>query len=482
MADYNRRAFLKNIALGVGTLSTSFYYMSCNQSSETLPNFIIIFVDDMGYGDIGQNGHPTIKTPNLEKLKQNGVMMTQFYTAASVCTPSRAALLTGRYPIRTGMVSVLSPKRKIDIGLPHSELTIAKMLKKKNYATSIIGKWHLGHTPDYMPARYGFDYFYGLLYSNDMDPVKLYRNEEVVEYPVNQNTLTKRYTEEAVSFINKSKNTPFFLYLAHTMPHTPLGVSDKFKNHSKRGLYGDVVEELDWSVGQIVSLLEKLNLTENTFIMFTSDNGPMASSLVEKVYGMQLSFDGKVDPKRPWNIEKHHGGSAGLFRGGKATTFEGGMRVPCIVSFPRKLPEGEVCTEVGTTMDIFSTCLMLAGVELPNDRPIDGKNLIPVLRGEEKSKHKAVYYYRNDELCAVRSGKYKLHFKKCLENWEWQMCNPPELYDLEFDPSEKYNIGSNNPKIVEELSQAADNFKTEIERLSENKQTLNKIMNYGSKK
>lgn len=475
--NVNRRTFLKNAAIGMGALSTGWYSVTCSKSPETLPNFIIIFVDDMGYGDIGQNGHPTIYTPHLEKLTRSGVIMTQFYAAASLCTPSRAALLTGRYPVRNGMVSVLTPHMETEVGLPHSELTIAQMLKKKKYATKIIGKWHLGHTPDYMPMKYGFDSFYGLLYSNDMDPLRLYRNDKVEEDPVDQNTLTKRYTDEALSFIKRSKDKPFFLYLAHSMPHTPLGVSDAFKNHSKRGLYGDVVEELDWSVGQIVKILDELDLTENTFIIFTSDNGPMAASLVEKHYKMNVSYDGTIDPKRPWNIEPHHGGSAGLLRGGKATTFEGGVRVPCIVSYPGTLKGDRICSEVGTTMDIFTTCLKLAGIEIPGDRPIDGKDLLPVLKGEQKSNHKAIYYFKDDELCAVRYGKYKLHFKMCSEDWEWRVCRPPELFNLEYDPSEKYDISQKNPAIVQELTEIADGFLSEIEKRAENKDTIDKLMN-----
>lgn len=449
-------------------------------SSDNNPlNFVIIFVDDMGYGDIGNTGHPTILTPNLERMADEGVTMTQFYAGASVCSPSRAALLTGRYPIRNGVVSVFF--QQDTIGLPKSEITLADLLNEYGYATAAIGKWHLGNTPDYFPTRRGFDYFYGLMYSNDMAPLQLYRNEEVIENPVNQNTLTKRYTEESIKFIEDSRNRPFFLYLPHSMPHTPLAASEQFQGHSKRGLYGDAVEELDWSVGQIIDALKKNGLDDNTLVIFTSDNGPMETSLVKKVWGKPLSYDGQIDPNRPWNVAPTHGGSAGLFRGGKATTFEGGLRVPFIARLPGKLKKGLVITEVGTVMDLFTTCLTLAGIQLPDDRPIDGQNLMPVLQGESPSYYNALYYYWNDEMTAIRSGSYKLHFKICTPEWEWLTLSQPELYDVEIDPSEKYNIADDNPEIVEQLKKQAEIFKEEIKNHGENKELIYNMMHRGKK-
>jgi len=473
MDQCKRREFLKTALFGMSGLALS-TVTGCAQQNGKPPNFVIIFVDDMGYGDIANTGHPTIKTPNLLKMADEGVTMTQFYASASVCSPSRAALLTGRYPIRNGVVSVFFQGDKI--GLPKTEITMADLLKKNGYTTGVIGKWHLGHAPEYMPRRRGFDYYYGLLYSNDMAPVELYRNEQVFEYPVEQNTLTKRYTEEAVQFIEQSRNRPFFLYLAHSMPHTPLGVSEKFRGHSKRGLYGDVVEELDWSVGQIMDTLKKYDLDENTLVVFTSDNGPLKTSLVEKVWGKPLSYNGKIDPASPWNLEEHHGGSAGLFRGGKATTFEGGLRVPFIARFPGVLEHGKVSTEIGTVMDLFTTCLRLAGVDIPQDRTIDGQDLIPVLQGQKSSQYDAFYYYWNDEMTAIRSGPYKLHFKICTDQWEWTGLEKLQLYNVEVDPSEKFDIATQNPEIVKELVQKANEFRSEIEKSGENKMFIHQMM------
>ncbi|HKK11864.1 MAG TPA: sulfatase, partial [Flavobacteriaceae bacterium] len=287
------------------------------QNMDTNPNIIIIFVDDMGYGDLGCYGHPTIRTPQLDKMADEGMRFTQFYVAAAVCTPSRAGLLTGRYPVRTGLVEgimrrdVLFPND--DNGLSPNEVTIAEVLKQKNYATMAIGKWHLGDLPKYLPTIQGFDSYYGIPYSNDMDyvPAKdgkpgywnvpLMRNEKIIERPAEQHTLTQRYTKEAIKFIEDNKSRPFFLYLAHSMPHIPIYASSDFEGKSRRGLYGDVVEELDWSTGEILKTLRNLKLDKNTLVIFTSDNGP-------------------------WLVQKQNGGSAGLLKEGKKTTWEGGMR------------------------------------------------------------------------------------------------------------------------------------------------------------
>jgi len=299
----------------------------------------VIFADDLGYGDLGCFGHPTIPTPNLDRMAAEGVKLTQFYSASSVCTPSRAALLTGRLPIRSGMCS---DKRRVLFpnsggGLPASEVTIAKALKTKGYATACVGKWHLGHLPKFLPTNNGFDEYFGIPYSNDMRPSPLLDGTKTVENPAKQTTLTRRYTERAIDFIGRNKDKPFFLYFPHTFPHVPLFASKTFKDKSLRGLYGDVVEELDWSVGQIRKTLRRLRLAERTLVMFTSDNGP-------------------------WLIMRLRGGSAGLLRGGKGSTWEGGMREPFVAWWPGKIPAGSVGTELACTMDIFSTCLALAGV------------------------------------------------------------------------------------------------------------------------
>ncbi|MEX2335683.1 MAG: sulfatase [Fulvivirga sp.] len=293
------------------------------QKKAKKPNFIIIFADDLGYGDLGCYGHPTIKTPNLDQMAQEGMRFTQFYVGANVCTPSRAALLTGRLPVRYGLTGgsgVFFPNSAG--GLPQSEVTIAKALKEKAYKTGIIGKWHLGHLPEYLPSSHGFDYYFGISYSNDMiharnenfPPLPLYRNNEVIEEGIDQTTLTKRYTEEAVDFIKENKNQPFFLYYPNNFPHVPLFASENFKGKSKRGLYGDVVEELDWSVGEILKTLKELNLDKNTLVVFTSDNGP-------------------------WLTKKERGGSAGLLFEGKGSAYEGGMRVPATFEVGAAHPE-----------------------------------------------------------------------------------------------------------------------------------------------
>ncbi len=418
------------------------------KSKSTLPNFIVIFADDMGYGDMGIFGHPTIKTPNLDKMAFEGQKWTSFYAAASVCTPSRAGLLTGRLPVRTGMCSekrrVLFPDSKG--GLPENEITIASALKGAGYTTACIGKWHLGHLPQYSPNSHGFDYYFGIPYSNDMDRVKepdyrevmsnpkvdyfnvpLMRNSEIIERPANQTTITKRYTMEAVNFIKQNKEKPFFIYLAHSMPHVPLFPSKEFENNSLRGIYGDVIEELDWSVGEILSALKQNGLDENTLVVFTSDNGP-------------------------WLTFNENGGSAGLLRGGKGGTFEGGMREPTIFRWSGKLKSG-VVSGLGSTLDLLPTFCKLANVNLPSDRIYDGFDLLPELMGTGKSAREIMFYYRGTDVFAVRNGEYKVHFITQSEygKHERKIQEPPLLYNLNVDPSEKYNIADQHPEIIDEI-------------------------------
>jgi len=459
MTQHTRRDFIKRAVLGAAGVTLSGLTMSCSKPSKRSPNIVVIFVDDMGYGDMTRTGHPTIKTPNLDRMANEGVIMTQFYSANPVCSPSRAALLTGRWPIRNGVVKVFFPYH--NVGLPKNEITLADLLKTKDYATGCIGKWHLGHKKEYLPTSRGFDYYYGIPYSNDMNnerrgdpPIPVMRNEKIVEQPANQDLLTKNYTKEAIQFIERSKDKPFFLYLAHTMPHVPLHVSDDYRDTSKRGLYGDVIEEIDWSVGQILDTLKDLKLDDNTFVAFTSDNGP-------------------------WKIMKQNGGSAGLLRGYKATTWEGGMREPFIAKFPGRIPANTVTTEVGTTMDLFVTCLKLAGLEPPADRTIDGHDMMAVLQGKEKSQTKKIYYYFDDKLNAIRVGRYKLHFRKSPGDFTWQDCDPYELYDLLTDPSEKYDLAAEKPEIVKQLIKEAEDFKAEIENKNENRDLIDALMNRG---
>lgn len=431
---------------------------------EDLPNIIVIFCDDLGWGDLGTFGNPVIRTPNLDRMASEGQKWTQFYAAAPVCTPSRAGLLTGRYPIRNGMTSIKRPVLFPDSGggLPPSEITIAELLKQKNYATGIVGKWHLGHLPDYLPTRQGFDSYFGIPYSNDMDKsggpnykskvtkdenyypnishfqVPLMQGEEVIERPADQNTITRRYTEAAVGFIRKHKANPFFLYLPHSMPHIPLFASDSFRGKSIRGLYGDVVEEIDWSVGEILKTLSDLDLDHKTLVVFSSDNGPW------------LSF-------------QSHGGSAGPLRAGKGTTFEGGQRVPTIFRWPGTI-KPSVVTDLGSTLDLMATFASLTGTDLPQDRKLDSHDLTPVLLGKGPSPRSNFFYWTRAELHAVRSGPWKLHVKlrNPINYDKVEVPLKPELYHVQRDISESRNVAQDHPEIVSELLKLMERHKSDI--------------------
>jgi arylsulfatase A-like enzyme len=425
---------------------------SCVNSSNTQasdnPNIIVVFCDDMGYGDLSCFGHPSIKTPQLDIMAAEGQKWTNFYVTAPVCTPSRAGLITGRYPVRSGfMGGVLFPNSKG--GLPQSEITIPELLKGAGYSTACIGKWHLGHLPQFLPTSHGFDYYYGIPYSNDMDRVEgtdyhevcinpeielfqvpIMRNTEVIERPAQQSTITRRYTEETVKYINENKQNPFFIYLAHNMPHVPLFRSTDFENKSERGIYGDVIEEIDWSVGQIRKALEENGIAENTLVIFTSDNGPW------------LRFD-------------QFGGSAGLLRDGKGSTFEGGMRVPAIFWWKGKLKPG-IVSDMGSTLDFLPTFCNLAGVPLPDDRHLDGFDLSKTLLDGEKSPRDIMIFSRGNEVYAIRKGDFKAHFI-VRRNSELN-DSLPLLYHLGHDPSEKYNVAGQYPEIIEELRSEAEKF------------------------
>jgi len=426
------------------------------------PNIIIIFADDLGYGDLSCYGHPTIVTPHLDKMASEGQKWTNFYVAASVCTPSRAGLITGRYPIRSGMCSnksrVLFPNSTG--GLPSGEITIAEQLKKAGYATAAVGKWHLGHLKPYLPTNNGFDSYFGIPYSNDMDrknaeglsrkeifwnakikyfDVPILKDEEVIERPANQHTLTKRYNEAAVKFIKENKDGPFFLYLAHNLPHVPLFASKDFIGTSKRGLYGDVLQEIDHGVGEIIKSLKEMGIDKNTLVVFTSDNGPWLS------YG-------------------DHGGSAGLLHDGKGTTWEGGMRVPGIFWWPGKLKPG-IVTDLGSTLDLFTTASHLADIDLPSDRIIDGKDLSPVLFGTENSARDDIIYYRGQTIYAARKGAYKLHFitqTAYVKDTKKTVQKPPLLFNVETDPSENYNIAKVHPEIITEINKMVELHKAGV--------------------
>ncbi len=392
---------------------------------------MIILVDDLGYQDVGCFGSPSISTPRLDAMAREGIKFTSFY-AQPVCTPSRAALLTGCYPMRVGLPNVLNAEAKT--GINSSEITIAKLLKSRGYATACIGKWHLGHHPKFLPARHGFDYYYGLPYSNDMGrkkPVPLIRGEKIIEQPANQDTLTQRYTQEALKFIEANKDRPFFLYLPHTMVHVPLAASDAFRGKSKRGLYGDAAEEIDWSTGQILDTLKRLGLDENTLVMFTSDNGP-------------------------WLIKNQDGGCALPLRDGKGTTYEGGIRVPCIMRWPGKILAGSTCDEMASEMDILPTIARLAGTTEPKDRIIDGKDIWPLMSGVKGavSPHQALFFYRSNKLQAMRCGKWKLILP--------QNGKPAALYDLHADISESNDLSAQYPKLVKRFSELAHKCREDL--------------------
>ncbi|MGQ9455331.1 MAG: sulfatase family protein [Armatimonadota bacterium] len=430
-----RRKFLQ---VSVGTAAT-FALPGTLSGNNRPPNFVIIYADDLGYNDLSCYGSQLINTPRLDRMAAEGIKFTDFYSAAAVCTPSRAALLTGCYPIRVNLPSVLGPFS--NIGISNREITLAELLKTKGYATACIGKWHLGDQKPFLPTRHGFDYYYGLPYSNDMPrpnwPVPLIRNEKIIEQPAVQETLTERYTREAIEFIRANRNQPLFLYLAHTMPHVPLSVSKRFAGRSKRGLYGDVVECIDWSTGEILDTLTKLGLEENTLVVFSSDNGP-------------------------WLSQKENGGSARPLRDGKGTTWEGGMRVPGIAWWPGRIPAGIVCREVVSTIDIYPTFAALADAKLPEDRIIDGKDVRPLLFGQKGalSPHKAFFYYWKDELQAVRSGRWKLVLEHKTRDGKTTI--PQQLFDLETDIGETTDVSQQYPSVVKRLMMYVEEMREDL--------------------
>lgn len=421
---------------------------------ERRPNFVIIFADDLGYGDLECYGHPQFRTPRLNRMAAEGVRLTQLNVPTPYCAPSRGTLLTGRYPWRHGVWRNPAPDANInDVGLPDSEVTLAKALKSAGYATSCIGKWHLGHKPEFHPQRHGFDEYFGILYSNDMRPVQLLDGPDVVEYPVVQATLTRRYTARALEFIERHAAQPFLLYLPHAMPHKPLAASEAFYKQSGAGLYGDVIAELDDSVGQVLDKLQALGLDEQTLVLFASDNGP-------------------------W-----FGGSTGGLRGMKGQTWEGGLRVPGIIRWPGHVPAGQVIDEPCGTIDVLPTLLKLAGVPLPEDRVIDGYDLLPVLTEGATYPERPLVGMQGNQLMTIRMGRFKLHVRVSRETryggdgerWidprapdgvtllaPYEQHQPADfpgvrtrarpsammLFDLETDPSEQENVAARYPDVV----------------------------------
>ena len=433
----------------LGLLIAGAAITSVRAEETPLPSIVILLADDLGYGDLGCFGHPTIRTPNLDRMAAEGVKFTQYY-AWCYCTPSRAALLLGRLPVRSGLNRVLGARSTG--GIPDGETTLAEALKARGYATMCIGKWHLGHHPRFLPTRHGFDHYLGIPYSNDMDradqgepPIPLMRDETVIEQPAVQDTLTRRYTEEALKFIRDHaalarQGQPFFLYLPYTFPHVPLHASPAFRGKSPRGLYGDVVEELDASVGQVLQVLRQEQLAGSTLVVFTSDNGP-------------------------WLSQKLDAGSAGLLREGKITTWEGGVRVPCLAWWPGTIAPGRVVQDLASELDLFATCIELAGGRLPADRPYDSHSLVPLFRGTGSGSRNEVFYYFDDQVTAVRQGPWKLH-QKTIEaasgQTKSQIQSPPLLFNLATDPSERFNVALEHPDVVERLMKVIEAHRASV--------------------
>jgi arylsulfatase A len=426
------------------------------QAPKKSPNVVIIYLDDLGYGDVGCFGGK-IPTPNIDRMATQGMRFTNFYVAQAVCSASRTALLTARYPNRVGIYGALNHNAKH--GLGPTERTIADMLKALRYATAIFGKWHLGHLAEHLPGKHGFDEYFGLPYSNDMwpshptskfPPLPLIEGTKVIAENPDQSKLTGQYTAKAVDFIRRNKDRPFFLYVPHTMPHVPLFASEKFKGKSGMGLYADVVMELDDSVGQILAALKECGIDDDTLVIFASDNGPWLS------YG-------------------NHGGSAGRLREGKGTSWEGGVRVPFVARWPGKIPAGGVCDEPAMTIDMLPTIAKLTGGELPPHK-IDGKDISPLLLGQPnaKSPHEALYFYWGKHLQAVRSGQWKLYFPRSYISIaaEPGKDGKPgvmksvqaglELFDLRKDESETTNVAEQNPEVVRRLQALAEVMRKDI--------------------
>lgn len=421
------------------------------------PNVIIIFCDDLGYGDVEPFGAQHHRTPNLRRMAAEGIKLTDFYVASGVCTPSRASLMTGSYPRRVDMhVNGAPPGQSTmrqvlfavaDKGLNPEEETIADVLKGADYATAMVGKWHLGDQPEVLPTRQGFDYYFGIPYSNDMGarqfegnpPLPLMVNEQVVEAPVDQDLLTKRYTEQSLKFIKENKAAPFFLYLAHNMPHNPVHASDAFKGTSKNNIYGDAVQEIDWSVGQILDLLDSLKLSENTLVIFTSDNG----------------------------AAPQFGGTNAPLTGHKGSTTEGGMRVPALVRWTGKIPEASLSDELLTSMDILPTLVAMAGAKMPSKK-IDGKDISDILfqKPGARSPHSAFFYYQVDQLQAVRSGQWKLYLplpdKRLFVHNDERGEAEARLYNLKTDMREMNDLSDGFPEVVEALLKLAEEARAEL--------------------
>jgi len=461
-----RRNFLKTTMLGLLTcssISTHSLITSTGKkqklSKNKYPqNFIVILMDDLGYGDLSCYGNTSFKTPYLDQMAEEGIKFTDFYACAPVCTPTRASVMTGCYPSRVGLPRVLGNTART--GINSSEVTLAEALKSAGYNTACYGKWHLGHLPPFLPPNHGFDKYYGIPYSNDMGPdedepnappLPLVEGDKIIDTNPDQSKLTTEYTERSIDFIKKNRDNKFFLYLPHTMVHVPLHISKKFEGKSGAGLYGDTVQEIDWSVGEILNILKETGLAENTLVIFTSDNGP-------------------------WLIYGNHGGSAGPLRCGKGTTFEGGMRVPCIAWSPQFIPSGKNCNEICATFDFYPTFTYLANADYPKKDFRDGKNIWELLKNpDSNSPHDFFLYYLHNELQGIRKGKWKLHLPHKYVN----LVSPGKdgkrgtdrdetielsLFNLEKDIKEQNNLASEHPKLVEKLKNIAIRFDNNLKK------------------
>lgn len=402
------------------------------------PNVIIIFCDDLGYADLGVTGSKLNRTPHLDKLANEGIRFTDSYASASLCTPSRMGLLTGRYAIRSGITGVLQPWSTI--GIDTSEVTLARMLQNNGYYTGIIGKWHLGHEYDHLPLQNGFQEYYGIPYSNNMSPCSYFRGNKVDIENVDQTQTTKTYTKEAIRFLNENKERPFFMYLAHNMPHTPIFASEQFKGKSKNGLYGDVIEELDWSVGEIMRTLQELDLDENTLVIFSSDNGP-------------------------WLTMGPHGGSALPFFQGKITNWEGGQREPTFAYWKGKI-EPKVYTGMTTLLDWFPTIASITNSKVPNDRIIDGKDISDVLFNHGERENEEFFYFHQQFVRAYRSGDYKLFLPEPIKKGNRFIADVPAhdtlLFNVRNDVAETVNLTTVYPEKVKEMALEVERFKNSL--------------------
>jgi arylsulfatase A-like enzyme len=405
--------------------------MADQESERTRPNIVLVVMDDLGYGDFGCMGNALLNTPRVDSVAAGGITMRHMYAASAVCTPSRAALLTGRYPQRVGLPRVLSPRD--GTGLSEWEYTLPAMLRDAGYRTGMFGKWHLGCRPEHYPTRHGFDEYAGLLYSNDMHPVEMFDGESIVCADVDQAALTGKYTDQAIDFIRRADDRPFFVYLAHTMPHIPLHVEREFQGRSAAGKYGDVVECLDHHIGRLLDTLAERGLIDDTLIMITSDNGPW--------------FEG----------------STGGLRGNKLHTYEGGIRVPFIAQWPAHVPAGVVSNDPACLIDLLPTLATLVGGVVPTDRPIDGVDISTVLAGGPSPGRAPLYFFHWWTLNAVRSGRWKLHLDRFPRDPNRAHGKElPQLFDLDVDPTESYDVKDRHPDVLEELSGIAAQFSAQI--------------------